>query len=230
MPGISTRISAFFGNSSANLNMSAFYYTRNELSKADKYCRRAESIIGKDLKKAYNSSTSFDIAKTNKLHDLNKQAIYRRKDLDKRLDALKPSGIDNNKATVKTKSSSVSGEQKILTIEEHNQQAMAIKDLAKSPEHIKFIKDNMIMLCDKIIHTQNLEDGQARRVVTGLKNLKHLDTNPPHPVHSYTALLAEKFDGVTFKDLGNEEFLTQDQKQAIINFLPRIKTFVESSC
>lgn len=230
MPGISTRISAFFGNSSANLNMSNFYSAKNELKKADKYCRRAESIISKDLKKAYNSSTSFDIAKTNKLHDLDKQAISCRKHLDKRLDALKPSGIDNNKATVQTKSSSVSGEQKRLTPEELNQQATTIKDLAKSPEHIKFIKDNMIKLCDKIVRTQNLEDGQARRVVTGLKNLKHLDTNPPHPVDSCTALLAEKFDGVTFKDLGNEDFLTQDQKQAIINFLPRIKTFVESSC
>lgn len=164
MLGISTRVSAFFGNSSANLNMSAFYSTKNELKKADKYCRRAESIIAKDLKKAYNSSTSFDIPKTNKLHDLSTQAINCRKYLDKRLNAIKLSGINDNKATVKTKSSSLSGEQKQLTLEELNQQAMTIKDLTKSPEHIKFIKDNMIKLCDKIVHPENLEDGQVRRV------------------------------------------------------------------
>lgn len=209
--------------------MSTFYSNKKELKKADKFCRRAESIIAKDLKSARNSSTSYDISRVNKLYDLSQQTAYSRKYLDNRLKAIKPSGMDNNQTIVKTKSTSVPGGRKQLTLEELNQQAMAIKALSKGSEHINYIKGNMIALCEKAVKMQFLEEEQVRRVVTGLENLTHLDSPLPHPDNSYMALLAEKIDGITFKDLGKMESLTEYQKKAIINYLPHIKTFVESS-
>lgn len=231
MFGITTRVSAFFGNSNANLDMSKFYSAKNELKKADKYCRRAESIIAKDLKKARNSSTNYDLSKMNKLYDLSEHAAYSRKYLDNRLKTITPSGMNNNKASVKHKSSSMPGNPNQVTAEIIKMQVMAMEDHLKSSEHINHLKGNLIKLCEKIGDTESLEHGQVRRVVTCLKGLVHLDSDPATPpsVDSYKALLAEKVDGVTFKDLGNMEYFTQNQTQAIIDYMPRIKKHVESS-
>ncbi|MDX6039952.1 hypothetical protein [Scandinavium lactucae] len=231
MFGITTRVSAFFGNSNANLDMSRFYSAKNELKKADKYCRRAESLIAKDLKKARNSSTKYDLAKVHKLYKLSEHAAYSRKYLDNRLKTITPSGMDNNKAKVKQKSSSMPGNQNQVTAELTKIQVKAMEDYLKSSEHVNHLKGNLIKLCEKIGDTESLEDGQVRRVVTCLQGLVHLDSDPATSpsVDSYTALLAEKVDGVTFKDLGNIKYFTQDQTQAIIDYLPRIKKHVESS-
>lgn len=71
-------------------------------------------------------------------------------------------------------------------------------------------------------------------MVTCLAGLKHLAPTSASPaivppVDYYTTLLAEKIDDITFKDLGDMEYLSRDQKQAIIDFMPRIKNHVESS-
>lgn len=231
MPGIITRVSAFFGNSNANLDMSSFYATSNKLKKADKYCRRAESIIAKDLMKARNSSTKYNILKINKLFDLSEHAAYSRKYLNNRLKTFRPTNIDKNKATLKPKASSVPGNLNQVTAQAVKMQAMDIDKVLKSSEHINYIQGNVIKLCERIVGTQSFEPGQVRRVVTCLQGLKHLDSVPatPLPLESYKALLDEKFDGVTFKDLGNTEDFTQHQKQAIIDHMPRIKKHVEST-
>lgn len=237
MPGITTRISAFFGNSNANLDMSRFYSTKNELNKADKYCRRAESIIAKDLKKARNSSINCSIfndsiSKACKLYDLKERAAYTRKYLDNRLKTIIPSGIDHNKVIVKTHSSSVTGETDQATVEAVNKmQIMCMEASLKSSENIDHLKGNLLKLCDGIVNTESVEPDQIRRVVTNMSGLKHLDPTPalkPH-VDSYTTLLAEKIDGITLKDLGDRDDFSQEQKQALIDFMPRIKNHVESS-
>lgn len=231
MPGITTRISAFFGNSNANLDMSRFYSTKNELNKADKYCRRAESIIAKDLKKARNSSINYSffndsISKACKLYDLKERAAYTRKYLDNRLKTIIPSGIVHNKVIVKTHSSSVTGETDQATVE-----AKCMEAYLKSSENIDHLKGNLLKLCDGIVNTKSVEPEQVRRVVTCMAGLKHLDPTPAiePAVDSYTTLLAEKIDGITLKDLGNRDDFSQEQKQALIDFMPRIKNHVESS-
>lgn len=232
MPGITTRISAFFGNSKANLDMSRFYSAKNELNKADKYCRRAESIIAKDLKKARNSSINYSIfndsiSKACKRYDLKERAAYTRKYLNSRLKTIIPSGIDHNKAIVKTHSSSVTGEADRATVETVNKMQTSLI----SSEHINHLKGNLLKLCDGIVDTKSVEQEQVRRVVTCMAGLKHLDPTPAiePAVDSYTTLLAEKIDGITFKDLGNRDYYSRDQKQAIIDFMPRIKNHVEAS-
>lgn len=237
MPGITTRISAFFGNSNANLDMSRFYSAKNELNKADKYCRRAESIIAKDLKKARNSSINYSIfndsiSKACKRYDLKERAAYTRKYLDNRFKTIKPSDITHNKVIGKTHSSSVTGGINQATVEAvNNMQIMGMEAYLKSSENINHLKDSLLKLCDGIVNTKSVEQEQVRRVVTCLTGLKHLDPTPAiePPVDSYTSLLAEKIDGVTFKDLGNRDCFSQEQKQAIIDFMPRIKNHVASS-
>lgn len=237
MPGITTRISAFFGNSNANLDMSRFYSAKKEFNKADKYCRRAESIIAKDLKKARNSSINCSIFKDSiskacKLYDLKERAAYTRKYLDSRLKTIIPSGIDHNKVIVKTHSSSVTGETDQATVEAVNKmQIKCMEDSLKSSEHINHLKGNLLKLCADIVNTKSVEPEQVRRVVTCMAGLKHLDPTPAiePAVDSYTTLLAEKIDGITLKDLGNRDDFPQEQKQALIDFMPRIKNHVESS-
>ena len=133
---------------------------------------------------------------------------------------------------METHSSSVTGETDQATVEAVNKmQIMCMEASLKSSENIDHLKGNLLKLCNDIVNTESVEPDQIRRVVTNMSGLKHLDPTPalkPH-VDSYTTLLAEKIDGITLKDLGDRDDFSQEQKQALIDFMPRIKNHVESS-